>query len=798
MYNIPTGAPVQKLLTSQKNKKWRKSNVDWADMSSMMYDNAVRQSLRHKKINYDLFDGKLHLSDMKQVLNPYAIDSDAFTPDNVQYYSILNSPINALIGEEAKRRFEYRAVVSNYNAISRKEESKKQELDGVMMELIKAEATSEEDFQKKLKDHGKYFALDWQDARERSANFILSHYIKELDLKVMWNQGFKDVAICGEELYDFDIVHGEPVIERLNPRKVFILRNGFSSRAEDSDLIIIQDYWSPGRIMDTYFDELTSDDVSLLYKQNTISKVDDMDNIDERSSLIYTPAVGDEANSVDQMIYFAGSMGRTFSNYYDGNGNIRVLRVRWKSARKVKKLKYYNEKTGEEEYVFVSEDYIPDKSRGEETTDYWINEAWEGTKIGKDIYVNMRPRKIQYNRINNPSKCHLGVIGHSYNTNHGKPVAIVDRMKPYAYLYTIVSDRLNKAMMRSYGQVLEVDFAKIPDGWNIETYLHFMRQDGIAATDSFKEGNKGAATGKLAASLNNTTGSVKNLDNSSSITFHLHLLEWIKNEMFEIAGISKQRQGQISASETVGGIERAVNASSNITEEMFMIHDNVKKRCLECLLETTKIALKNNPKKFQNISDDYSIAMYEVGGTDFAEADFGIIIDNSSSITDLDSKLEQLAHAALQNQTLSFSTIMKIFTSSSLAENMKIIEKDEQAMLERKAQEGEQQGKMQESAQQHQLQLEQERSALEQAKMELEDRLNKRDNDTKLMIAGLGVQEPQVEDTSMEESKLNLDRKKHDDEMIQRTRELAEKKRNNMEYEKIDMKKASAKPATKK
>lgn len=179
MYNMPTGAPQQKLPTSQKNKKWRKSNVDWADMSSMMYDNAVRQSLRHKKINYDLFDGKLHLSDMKQVLNPYAIDSDAFIPDNVQYYSILNSPINALIGEEAKRRFEFRAVVSNYNAISEKEKAKKAELDAVMMELIKNDSQSEEDFQKKMKEHGQYFAYEWQDTRERSANFILSHHILE-------------------------------------------------------------------------------------------------------------------------------------------------------------------------------------------------------------------------------------------------------------------------------------------------------------------------------------------------------------------------------------------------------------------------------------------------------------------------------------------------------------------------------------------------------------------------------------------------------------------------------------------
>jgi CYTH domain-containing protein len=792
MYTWPTGFPQQKLPYNKKTKGWRKSNVDFSDMSSMMYDNNVRMSLRHKKINYDLWNGKIHLSDLKQVINPYGIDSEGFVPESIQYLSIVNSPINVLVGEEAKRRFEFKAVVSNNNAISEKENQRKTELDQAFMQLIQDSSANEDDFQKKLKEHGDYFMYSWQDARERSANFLLSHYIKELDMKIIWNQGMKDVAICGEEMYDFDVVHGEPTFERLNPQKVFVLRNGYSSRAEDADLIIMQDYWSPGRIIDTYYDELKEDDIDLINKTNSISKVDDMDNIDERSSLIYTPAVGDEANSVDQMIYFAGAMGRTFSNYYDGNGNIRVLRVRWKSQRKVLKLKYYNEQTGEEEFTFVPEDYIADKARGEEVTPYWINEAWEGTKIGKDIYVNMRPRKIQYNRISNPSRCHLGVIGQTYNTNHAKPVSVLDRMKPYAYLYTIVADRLNKAMSRSYGQSIEVDFAKIPDGWTFETWFHFLKQDGIAAVDSFKEGNKGASTGKLAASLNNTTGKVLNLDNSASINFHLSLLEWIKNEMFEIAGISRQRQGQITSSETLGGIERSVNASANITEELFYIHDNVKKRCLECLIETAKIALKNNKKKFQNISDDYSMEVYEIGGEDFSEIDFGIIVDNSASVTNLDQKLEQLAHAALQTSTLSFSTIMKIFTSSSLAENIKMIEKDEKARMELNAQiEKSKQDQLQQQLQ-TQLEIEKFRENMSQQTLQANIEMNKLDNETKIQVAEINANsKPEQQDDS---AKIGLEEKKHRDKMVLDAATLEETKRSNEAKETI----ARNKPKTSK
>jgi hypothetical protein len=69
-------------------------------------------------------------------------------------------------------------------------------------------------------------------------------------------------------------------------------------------------------------------------------------------------------------------------------------------------------------------------------------------------------------------------------------------------------------------------------------------------------------------------------------------------EMAEVAGITKQREGQISNRETVGGVERATLQSSHITEWLFVQHEDVKKRVLECFLETAKIALKGRSKKF--------------------------------------------------------------------------------------------------------------------------------------------------------------------------------------------------------
>jgi len=153
--------------------------------------------------------------------------------------------------------------------------------------------------------------------------------------------------------------------------------------------------------------------------------------------------------------------------------------------------------------------------------------------------------------------------------------------------------------------------AKVPAGWDINKWLYYMKQDGIAVIDSFKEGNKGNATGKLAGGFNTTGGSI-DLETGNYIQQHINLLQYIQNELDLISGVSPQRQGQIQNRETVGGIERAVQQSSSITEEYFTVHDNTKKRALECLLETAKIAMHGKSKKFQYINSDYSLKLVDI------------------------------------------------------------------------------------------------------------------------------------------------------------------------------------------
>ena len=106
----------------------------------------------------------------------------------------------------------------------------------------------------------------------------------------------------------------------------------------------------------------------------------------------------------------------------------------------------------------------------------------------------MRPRIVQYNRLSNPSRCHFGIVGSVYNLNESKPFSLVDMMKMYNYEYVAIHDRLNKMISRNWGKMVQLDFAKVPKGWDIEKWLYYAKINGLYISDSFKEGNTGAAT----------------------------------------------------------------------------------------------------------------------------------------------------------------------------------------------------------------------------------------------------------------------------------------------------------------
>ena len=724
--------PRQCISYRKKTKEWAKQCIKYADSNSLLSSSTVRKTIAHKKLNYDLLNGKLHMDDLQAILNPEGFKFNKKDDKPLVHYPIVNKMLEVLMGEFMATDNNYRAIITNPTAISEREKEKKQAVLKALQDAIEDENLSDEEYQQKVQEISKYFNFEYQDMREYASTQYLQHYSKEQNFKDKFSDGFYDALSVNEAIFQITVESGEPVLRKLNPNKVLVYGNGYSNQIEDADMIIIEDYWQIGRILDTYYDKLSKKDIEFLENAYDGRQEETDDVYGEHGDPLNYFRWGDWADqlSTDNDCIF--NDGVTFNQLpYDMNGNIRVLQVYWKSIRKIKKVKSYNEVTGETEINFYNEDYIPNEAEGEEVEIKYVNEAWHGTMIGageRAIFVDIGPCEVQYNRLSNPSKCHFGIIGQIFNHNEAQPYSIVDMTKPYAYLYDVTLDKLTHLMQNNLGKIIQLNGAMMPDNWDFEKWVYYAKQAGVVLIDPFKEGNKGAAKNKIAGMFQ--TPPTIDAELGNSIQSQINLLSYIEQALQNLVGITPQRLGTIQNRETVGGIERSTLQSSHVTRWYFEKYRSLIKRIYECFLDTAVICAKHKSIKFQYISDSLAQKTIEIDGDYFASADYGIIMDSDYDTLKYQQQVEQAAQVALQSQTISLSAYLKLLSTSSRSEQVKIIEYNEQMLQQQQQQQQQQQLQLQQQAEQMKLQM-------EQSKITLQDQMNQRDNETKILVANI-------------------------------------------------------------
>lgn len=770
--------PLQKLPTSKKDESWRKKCID-AGLTLALYnsDNRMRDTKYGMRANYRLFDGILDSADIERTVNPWGLDSQTF-PAEMQCYPIATSKINLLVGEESKRRFDWRLRVTNDDAVSEKEKFVKETILQRLTELAMREGVSQEEVQREVAEIERWKNYEAQDIRERLGTQILNHLWAEQKLKLVFNQGFKDALIAGEEIYCADIIGGKPILRKVNPLTIYVIGMAGSPYIEDADIIVEDAYHSIGWVIDTYYDYLTPEMIDSLEKGTGLMPhgrpLIDYPN----TSIPYFPFGSDSDGLIDVTDTGYGNAS------FDTEGNVRVTRVVWKSRRKIGILTYLDPDSGDELETIVDENYKITKSLGEKIKWVWINEWWEGTKIGKDIYVKMQPRPIQFRRMDNLSICGSGYVGTIYNTNSGKAKSLMSMMKPYAYMYNKLAYRVDKAIAKYKGPMIEMDLAKKPADWDLDKWLYFGEEMGYLFIDSFSEGNKGKATGKLAGEFN-TTGKIYNPDLGNYIAQNLEMMRYIEDSLGSTVGITRQREGAIDNRETVGGVERSVTQSSHTTEELFLVHDYTKLRAIEALLETAKYAYMNDSKVAQYMMEsDLAQQIYNIDGELFSEADYGLVMTDASMQTELKNALVQLAHAGIQAGNLNFSTFMDVYMTQSIADTRRKIERAEMDNIQRQQEAEEAQRKHEETM----LEMEIEnREDVQAHQMEIEQLKS----DTAIEVKLLEIEARQVEkqmdienttDKTPEDN--SFDREKFLAEYSLKEKELAEKKRQALVKEK--------------
>jgi len=779
--------PAQKKAFSQKNEKWRKECINGAEELATYGDQNLRKSFRNKIINYNLYSDILDQEDVQRVCNPLALNHNIVAPAKMQNYPICNPKIDLLVGELTKRKFNWFIRVMNDSAISKKENKLKEEFAKLMARHIKDTSISDEEIEEDLKNFSKFAKYEYQDLREITATSVIKYLYNHLKLDHMFSKGFKDALLVAEEIYQCDIVAGEPIMKRLNPKNVHIVRSGESNYFEDADIIMIRGFMSPGQIIDEYHDYLTPKDIDAIESRFNRSSSSGSLGID----IGRKPDLQLRVDSAIDIAVLENDLSHT--SPFDENGNLRVTKVYWKSMRKMKKVKFYDE-FGDAQEELYDERYQIDKDAGEEEEIIWISEWWEGHKIGGDrvgtdndraIYVRMQPRPVQFRSMENPSKCHPGIVGTIYNTNDNLGVSLMDRMKPYQYLYNILAYNAELAIMKNKGKIMRLDLSKVPDKWEIDKWLAFATNMNISVEDSFKEGNKGAAQGKLAGGMN-AQAPVIDMEMGNTIQLYMNMMAFIKEELGEISGISKGRQGQISSREAVGNVQREVTQSSHITEYWFAEHEHTRIRALNCLLQTAKMAWRDKKnKKVQYVLDDGTSTILEIDGEDFNEAEYGLITTTNNNLTELVENMKQLAHAGIQNGLITFSQLLDIYTTDSVTEIRRKIEAAEMEKLQQQEEQQQQQQEMQERQLQSMSEEAEKERDFKREEWDREDSRHGLSEEVKLAIAQLKEEGKGDSDLMVKLQKLKQDAEKVKEDQRLKAKELDEKIRHNKVSEKI-------------
>lgn len=771
--------PRQRIATGSKNKEWFKKCIDSAINTTVTFyaHEPNRRSRHQKSVLRELANGKLDPKDMEGSTT-FADYRDVSTYQKLQNYPLAKPRIDLLVGESSDRRFDWAVRVLNDDSISLKEEQIKERLFQILTESLQNPQISQEELDKKLKQLEKWKRFELQDIRERRASHILTHLYRELNLDLLFMQGMDNALVEGEEIYCTDIVANEPVVRRVNPLNFYTIRSGDSVYAEDCDIIVEDDYKPIGYVIDTYYEHLSASDIDKL--ERGIAGESDEDGFGFNNTYPALPAamfIDETSGSEDYRDFFSGAAGNMpFGGAFDSNGNVRHSRVVWRSLLKLGIIESYDE-NGIPENRIVDETYVAQPELGEKVTWLWVNEWMEGTRLAEDIYVKMQPRPIQFRRMDNLSAGGSGYVGTIY------PESLLDILKPYQYLYILIMEQFKKALKAFRPPMVELDFAKVPDDWTLEEWMYYAEQKGWLLVDSFKEGKKGEALGKLAGNFNTTGKSYNNLEMGSYIQQLVIMLQFIERQIAVISGVTDQRLGQIDNRETVGGVERSVTQSSHITEKLFKLHDNTKLRVLQSLLETAKYAWRNKKsKKVQYVLDDLSTQLFEIDGQQFNESEYGLFVTNSSNDTQLYDTIKTLSMGLIQNDKMNIKDLMTILTSPSISTMRRELEasEDERQQMQQQQFQSEQQLLQQQI---------QQKAESEQANRDVQERNNMRDNETKLAIAGMNSNEQtEVIDNTVDpiaQEKLRLDKEKLDKTTELSHKQLSETIRHNIATESI-------------
>ena len=741
----------------KKDESWIKNTMDY--FANKAYAEYVKNRDTFVK-NYDLVKGILRMEDFYQEPQVRSftdvVEADLELPSYVKMYSIITTPLNELVGEISKRPDTFRVKAFDDDSKSEELQFKTEILQEYVMSqarqkiMMKAamqgEELSEEEVEQMTFEQVKDVLDSYTSVAEKWANHILTCQKAEFNLKEKSEDAFRDMLISAREFYHIYEDNSKLGfnIEVANPKNTWFLttpdRKWISDptgRAQGAYAAGTVQVMELSEIIESIPD-LTKEEIDHLrsslqdyglinVRESNLGNPDAIPGTDSVMYDTFDPLVlqtrmiveSEMKENSDGLKDFLGLTSNVSSFGY----KYVVVRAYWISKRKIGKVIYIDE-LGNEQSMLVDENYKSGAIPTQQSLEWgWVNEWYQGTKIGPDIY-HVKPFKLL-------SYC--PIIGTTFEVKNTEAKSLVDLMKPFQVLYNVCMNQLYRLLEKEVGKVYLTSIRHIPvpkdgdaqdalDVWEMEA-----RNRGVVFIDDSPENLKSPSSFNQFRDID--------LTRTQEIQSRYTLAQQLKNECWELVGMSRQRLGSITASESATGTNAAIQQSYAQTEPLFVAHEYVLGQLYQAIIDAALYVESKKPQStLSYVTDEGESAFVQVNGSDLKFRDLKVFLTNRPEDTQVFNEIRQLSQAVLQNGG-SLYDVIELYTTKSIRQ-MKKSFKDlrDQQMQMQQAQMQQQQQQLEQQREIAAAQLQQEQ-LLKDQEMQNENYQNELDRINKKEIA---------------------------------------------------------------
>ena len=740
----------------KQDDSWVKNTMDY--FSNKAYAEYIKNRDTFVK-NYDLMKGILRREDFaidEPEVKSFTdmLEKDLELPAYVKHYSIITTPINELVGEISKRPDGYRVKAFDDDSKAQELQFKTDTLKAYVINQVKQQVMvkaamsgqeiSMEDIEKITMEQVQEELDSYTSVAEKWANHTLTCNKADFHLKEQSEDAFRDLLISAREFYHIYEDNSKTGfnVEVANPKNTWFLTtpdkkyiSDPSGRNQGAYAAGTVEVMEISEIIEA-FPDLTKDEIDHLR-----SSLQDYGLINVRESNLGNPDVTPGQDSVTYDTYdplvlqtrmiiesemkenddgLRDFLGLT-SNVSSFGYKYVVVRSYWISKKKIGKL-IFEDEMGNEQSTLVTEDYKSGDMPTQISLEWgWVNQWYQGTKIGPDIY-HVKPYKLLD---------YCPIIGTTYEVKNTEARSLVDLMKPFQTIYNVCMNQLYKLLEKEVGKVQLMSLRHIPipkdgdaqdalDMWEMEA-----RERGVVFVDDSPENLKAPSSFNQFTSLD--------LTRTQEIQSRYTLAQQMKIECWELIGMSKQRMGSIAASETATGTNTAMQQSYSQTEPLFVAHEYVTGQLYQAVIDASQYIESSKPQStLSYITSEGESAFVQVNGNELKLRDLKVFPTNRPEDTQMFNELRQLSQALIQNGG-SLYDIIELYSTKSMREMKKTFKdlRDQQLQQQQQAQQLQQQQlEQQQQIAQAQMQQQQQLTAGEQANENYQnelDRVNKKE-----------------------------------------------------------------------